>query len=135
MESRLSEFRGHVEIDRFMAQFERESLSNLFRFKCLLFRGDSESGKSKRKQPFRYRVHIDGGRPGHGTRPAEYPSIRQTAPFGHSVGRNRTVSGVAEQDGVPVWLGTSRSATERVQWLRLHEVALPSTDVVVQQQV
>ena len=48
MESRLSEFRGHVEIDRFMAQFERESLSNLFRFKCLLFRGDSESGKSKK---------------------------------------------------------------------------------------
>ena len=48
MESKLTEFRSHVEIERFMAQFERDSLRTLWRFKCLLFRGDSESGKSKK---------------------------------------------------------------------------------------
>lgn len=48
MESMLNEFYGAPEIDRWLAQFEHEFMKNCFRFKCLLFRGDSESGKSKK---------------------------------------------------------------------------------------
>jgi hypothetical protein len=48
MEAMLSEFFGAPESDTWLAQFEHEYLKARFRFKCLLFRGDTESGKSKK---------------------------------------------------------------------------------------
>ncbi len=42
------DFYGAPEIDRWLAQFEMEALKQRFRFKCLLFRGSSECGKSRK---------------------------------------------------------------------------------------
>ena len=48
MEATLRAFHGHDIIDLFLTQFIRDMLNPLFRFKSLLFRGISESAKSKK---------------------------------------------------------------------------------------
>ena len=48
MEATLRAFHGHEIIDKWLTQFIRDSLNPRFRFKCLLFRGRSESAKSKK---------------------------------------------------------------------------------------
>ena len=48
LEATLRAFHGHGVIDLFLTQFIRDMLNPRFRFKCLLFRGPSESAKSKK---------------------------------------------------------------------------------------
>jgi len=48
MEATLRAFHGHDIIDSFLTQFIRDMLNPRFRFKCLLFRGPSESAKSRK---------------------------------------------------------------------------------------